>query len=323
MPTADSLAALESAAVFDLRGRSLLAIRGNDRAVFLHNFCTNDIRRLTPGTGCEAFVCNAKGRVLGHVTVFAEADQLLLESVPDAAATLLPHLDRYIIREDVTLHDLSRESGALYLTGPDAPQKLAAWLGTPAETISGMSLWQSWYAAATAGNGPTIRRVDWLGAPGFLVCGAVETLESWRQELVDHGVVAGTDTSWDALRIAAGWPAYGRDISDEHLPQEVARNARCLSFTKGCYLGQEPIARLDALGHTNRELRRLTGDGPCPDLPADLHPPGSDELVGKLTSVATAPSGTGWVGLGYLKTKWTHSEALVQVRGDSNIARVV
>lgn len=323
MPTVDVLSALESAVVFDLSGRTHLALRGNDRVAFLHNFCTNNIRRLVPGTGCEAFLCNAKGRVLGHVTVFAEHDQLLLDSVPGAAATLASHLDRYIIREDVTLHDLSLETGKLYLTGPQAPQLLGTWLHASAEEFDRLSLCQSWNSATPAGQQPSIRRVDWLGSPGFLISGPIAAMEQCRQELFKHGVVEGTDAVWEALRIAAGWPVYGYDINDEHLPQEVARNERCLSFTKGCYLGQEPIARLDALGHTNRELRRLKGMGPCPALPAELVAAGSGENVGKLTSVATACAGTGWVGLGYLKTKWTHSGALVQIRDSSETAQVV
>lgn len=323
MPTVDVLSALESAVVFELRGRAHLALRGNDRVTFLHNFCTNDIRRLVPGTGCEAFLCNAKGRVLGHVTVFAEHDQLLLDSVPGVAAKLVAHLDRYIIREDVTLHDLSLETGTLYLTGPQAPQRLGTWLHAPPEEFDRLSLCQSWNSATPAGQQPGIRRVDWLGSPGFLISGPIAVVEEWRQELLKHGVVEGTDAGWEALRIAAGWPVYGCDITDEHLPQEVARNERCLSFTKGCYLGQEPIARLDALGHTNRELRRLRGEGPCPTLPADLVAAESGESVGKLTSVATSPAGTGWVGLGYLKTKWTHSGDFVQIRDSSETAQVV
>ena len=117
-------AARDSAAVFLLEGRTHIEITGADRATFLHNFCTNDIKSLKPGQGCEAFVCNAKGHVLGHVTAFIGDEAIWLETVPGASQKLLTHLARYIIREDVELHDHTSQLRELFVVGPRATDAL-------------------------------------------------------------------------------------------------------------------------------------------------------------------------------------------------------
>src|SRR5439155_9007426 len=103
------------AGVVRLNQRTLIELTGRDRAAFLHNFCTNDIRGLKPGGGCEAFITSVQGRILGHVLVFCGAETLVLETVPGQSDRLLTHLDRYLIREDVTLADRTGEWGELLL----------------------------------------------------------------------------------------------------------------------------------------------------------------------------------------------------------------
>ena len=97
------------AGLVDFGDRTLLELTGADRARFLHNLCTNEIRKLPAGAGCEAFLTNVQGKLLGHVLVFASDDGLLLETVPGQAERILSHLDRYLIREQVVLHDRSSE----------------------------------------------------------------------------------------------------------------------------------------------------------------------------------------------------------------------
>lgn len=326
MPTTGCLAARDSAALFDLRDRSQLLISGADRSVLLNNFCTNDVKKLTPGHGCEAFLCNVKGRVLGHVTVFCDDGCLVVESVPGAAATLAAHLDRYIIREDVVLSDASRELGSLCVAGPDSIELLGQWLkgadshtGGIREQLQAMPMLGSLPFTNRQGDLVTVRQVDWPGTRAWLLCGSQSLLNNWWAELAGLGGVPGSSLDWDSLRIAAGWPHMGVDVSEENLPQEVARNERCISFTKGCYLGQEPIARLDALGHTNRELRRLMIDTDTQILAGSrLLAQDTQEPVGQLTSVAPAPFEAGLVALGYLKTRWSAPGSRVLVEQDSS-----
>ncbi len=108
----------------DVSDRTQIELTGDDRATFLHNFTTNDIRGLKPGAGCEAFALDTRGHVLGHVFVFCTPDSLVLDTVPGQAETLCRHLDRYLIRERVEIHDRSLVWGELALAGADAGQLL-------------------------------------------------------------------------------------------------------------------------------------------------------------------------------------------------------
>ncbi len=296
-PADEYRAACEDAVVFDLSDRTQIEMTGADRQKFLHNFCTNNIKALETGQGCEAFVTSVKGRILGHVFVFAAPESLWVETVPAAAETLLPHLDRYLITEDVQLYDRTAEFGELLVVGPQSIAQLAqAGIAVPELTVCGHAMFQ------TADIAIVVHRVDWLGQPGLLLSAARDNLGDVWKLLTGAGIrPAGSDV-FESLRIAAGFPLYGIDINGDNLAQEAARTPQAVSFTKGCYLGQEPIARIDALGHVNQELRGLR-------MTADVMPvPGStviaadgEKEVGTISSVACGFGDARPVGLAMLR----------------------
>ncbi len=288
---------LTAVTVFDLSGRTQIELTGVDRAKFLHGFCTNDIQRLEPGQGCEAILTNIKGKAVGHVFVFATATSLWLDTVAGQAESIITHLDRYLIREDVTFHDRSNDLGELFLAGPHATQLLMLDDGLPPG---------SHVERETFGQPFVIRRADLFSPPGFLISLPLAARDAMLRSLIAVGVVSGSSDLFESLRIAAGFPLFGRDITDESLAQEVARTPQCISFIKGCYLGQEPIARLDALGHTNRELRRVRfASGSTLTVGTKLLAAESDYEAGVLTSVAPLRNEAGeTLALGYLKTKF-------------------
>lgn len=296
----------DSVIVYDLSDRTQIEITGADRAKFLHGFCTNDIKSLQPGQGCEAFLTNIKGRVLGHLFVFATPTSLWLDTVPGQETAIIAHLDRYVIREDVNLTGKSKERGELFVTGSHAAQLLML--------DEGLAMYGN-VTREAFGNPFDVRRVDMLNQPGFLISGGCECLQTMRQSLMAIGCINGTAEEFEARRIEAGFPVYGRDISEENLAQEVARTRQCISFTKGCYLGQEPIARLDAMGHTNRELRRITFASGChPAEGAILLATDKDDEAGVVTSVAPIPDARGMItALGYLKTRFNSEGAQVRI----------
>ena len=291
--------------VFDLSGRTQIELTGTDRAKFLHGFCTNDIKRLEPGQGCEGFLPNIKGKVVGHVFVFATETSLWLDTVSGQADTIISHLDRYLIREDVQFVDHSADRGELLVTGPHAAQLLMLDEGLPP---------YGHVARESFGQPFAIRRVDLFNSPGSLISLPRAGVETMKSSLLAVGCVAGSGELFESLRIATGFPKYGIDITDENLAQEVARTPQCISFTKGCYLGQEPIARLDAMGHTNRELRRVRFASTSQPTPgAKLLAAETDDEAGVLTSVAPLPTATGeTLALGYLKTKFGKPDTRVR-----------
>ena len=250
--TAEYTAASSNVALFDLTDRIHIAMTGDDRHKFLHNFCTNDINGLRPGLGCEAFVCNDKGRVLAHINVFTEEETLWVESGAGSESTICNHLDHYLITEDVEIADRSSEFGQLFVSGLQAAVKLET-AGLPVDSLVPFGHRQ----LALDGVDLRIRRFDLLGTTGFTFVAKQDELDKLWSRLRELGIAPAGQLAFESLRIEAGYPNYGEDISDANLAQEVARTKTAICFTKGCYLGQEPIARIDALGHVNRELRRI------------------------------------------------------------------
>lgn len=295
-----------SITVYDLSDRTQIEITGADHAKFLHGFCTNDIKSLQPGQGCEALLTNIKGRVLGHFFVFASPQSLWLDTVPGQEEAIIAHLDRYLIREDVQLIGRTAERGNLLVTGPHAAQLLMLDEGLP--------MYGS--AAREAFGSPfEIRRVDILNEPGFLLSIPRSSLETTRSSLQMVGCRMGSAEEFETRRIEAGFPCYGRDITEDNIAQEVARTKQCISFTKGCYLGQEPIARLDAMGHTNKELRRIVfSSGSQPTTGTPLLAAASDDEAGVVTSVAPLPNTNGEVAaIGFLKTRFSTAGTTVRL----------
>lgn len=290
---------LREGLLFDIGDRALLELTGKDRATFLHNFCTNDIKGLRPGHGCEAFLTNIKGRILEHLFVFADADSLWVDGTPGYEEAVRGHLDRYLITEDVEIHPRSAERGMVWVVGNGVAERLGAIAGNeplPEEHLS--------HRGISLANGERIhcRRFDLGDLSGWQLSGPRSAVDEAASRCEEAGIRRGSVEIQDALRIESGLPRYGVDITDEHLAQECRRTAAAISFTKGCYLGQEPIARIDALGHVNRELCVLEGSPGDEEIPvgaALIDPAGA--TVGELTSTAWHPRTRSTWGLGVLK----------------------
>lgn len=293
-PRAEYLAGRETAALFDVSDRAQIEATGDDRTTFLHGFCTNDVKRLEPGEGCEAFVTNIKGRVLAHVWLFVEERSIWIETVAAAEEGLIAHLDRYLITEDVQLQARTAQFGELFVSGPRAVPALAA---------AGLAAPEPRYRHAQV-EGVRLRRVDWFGLPGVLLSAPRADLPAlWRRLARIEGLHPAGAQAFHALRIEAVFPLYGADVTEGNLAQEVDRTAEAISFTKGCYLGQEPIARVDALGHVNRVLRglRVAGDA-APQVGAAILDPEEGGEIGRITSATVLPTGEAALALGYLRS---------------------
>ena len=288
------LALTESAGLADVSDRAFLELAGADRAKFLNNLCSNDVLRLTPGAGCEALLLNAKGRIVGHVFVYCSPEALVLDAAPGQAEKLTAHLDRYIIREKVELRDRTSEFAQLLLAGPQAVallQRLGA--PVPRETLSHAP-------AEIAGQPVFLRRSGLTGPESFTIVCSASDKGAALKTLQEAGAEQCSNEAVEAARIEAGRPLYGQDISEDNLPQELDRNDRAINFTKGCYLGQETVARIDALGHVNRTLvglRFSTSEPPPPGTELKA----GDAVVGRVTSSAYSPRVNSAIALGYVR----------------------
>lgn len=307
-------AARTVAAVFDLNGWTQVELAGSDRAKFLHNFCTNDIRALAPGAGCEAFITNVQGKVLAHVFVYAGESTLDLVGAPGPAERIVKHLSRYQINEDVTFSDRTGTRGLLLVAGPQSPAILER------AGIGGLSLAPGQHTWVSTGDTNVhVARNELLRMPGFLLFSPAAQTGALCDKLADAGATRAGPAVFDALRIEAAFPLYGVDITDANFAQEAGRTAQAISFSKGCYLGQEPIARIDALGHVNQVLRGIRlQEGPVPPAGTEIIKSEADpRKIGQITSSALS-FGTGLpVVLGYLKRNFDTPglEVVVTVEG--------
>lgn len=303
----DFTSAHESCVVFEVPDRVLVEFRGADRARFLHNFCTNDINRLEVDHGCEVIFTNIKARAVGHGFIFAGTESHWLETVSPGLDALLQHLDKYLITDDVEIMNRAGELRELFVTGPTAAQHVAAVL--EADELQPMT------QACVAGVG--LRRVDMFGQPGVLVAVPADQPETTTRLL--GGRPPGAAEAYEALRLQAGFPQYGTDVSDEHLAPEVGRIERTISYTKGCYLGQEPIARIDALGHVNKSLRGLVISGAPPESGAAVATETGEE-AGTISSSAADPVSEGSFSLAWLKREFMNPGTRLLV---NNVSAVV
>ena len=296
-------------------GATLIELSGEDRVSFLHNLCTADIKGLKVGEGCELFFTDVKGRTIGFGYVFASDHSLLLSTAADQAKILLPHLNRYQIREDVQCLDHSRKWQQWALCGPKAESLCEEILGLKIDSGN------LCFAQTTWENiGLRCCRTDVFGLPGFLLQIESETADSLAEALA--GEASECDVAiFDFLRIRAGSPVFSQDVSPKNFPQEIDRDARAISFNKGCYLGQETIARIDAMGQVHRLLRQLAVSDADPLPVAGDSLTAAGKSAGHFTSVGRNPEDGQIVALGLLRR--AYAEPGFEIAFNSGTVKVV
>ena len=257
---------------------SSVTLTGVDRQEFINSFSTNEVKKLAPGEHCEAFLTNVKGKVLGHVLMHCRDNELVLITVPGQATKIIDHLDRYIIREDVQLADSTAMRRYVLVAGGE-------WAGNGLNHDT----WIRWHVLRTP------------------VCGLFEAtperLPAMLVELQSTGARVCSYAAFDALRIESGTPLFGIDFDEENLPQEVGRDELAISFTKGCYLGQETVARIDALGHVNQQITGVKFAGAsCPAAKSELTRDG--QVAGHVTSVTYSPRLQSPLALATVRRQW-------------------
>jgi folate-binding protein YgfZ len=307
--TTDYHTITEACGLLDRSERGKLALTGSDARSFLQGQVTNDVEALPAGGGCYAAFLTPKGKMLGDLRILATDDELLLDTERVALQGLFNMIRRFSIGYDVQLHKRTLERGLLSLIGPGA----AAVAG--ADTLPGAE--HSHAVVSVPGTGVTARaiRTD-LGVD--LLCDAADT-DVLRSALEFAGAPPVTEAAVECLRVEHGRPRYGIDLDDSVIPQEAGLNDRAVSFTKGCYVGQETVARLYYRGKPNRQLRGLRLSAPAS--------PG-DELsfegrtVGVLASVAGSPR-LGPIALALVRREAPPGSRIVVADGGEITAEVV
>jgi folate-binding protein YgfZ len=281
MAEPDGLAAVyalarKRGALFDLSGRAKWRLSGADRIRYLNGQVTNDIRRVKADAAMAACVTTAKGRLCGVVFVSAGPEFLRIDAEEELRESLGARLERYIIADDATLEDTTGQECLLHALPP-------AGAGERPES-----------------HGAEVRTATRFGRAGWDIMAARGDRERLLGEFsADYEKIPGE--LLESIRIEAGVPKWGAELTEETLPPEAGLDASAIDYVKGCYIGQEVISRIKSVGHVNRSLAGFTSVSPLA-AGMTLHPVDEPEAnAGEITSAAWSFGLDTWVGLGYHK----------------------
>jgi folate-binding protein YgfZ len=308
-----------------------MRISGPKAADLVTGMVTNDVSGLRPGEGQYAAALTAKGKIVADLRIFALEEGLLVDANTAAAAGWKDMVRKYINPRIAPYHDLSGELSDIGVFGRTSRAVVAKIIEIDEKDLATLPH----YAHISRSDGSstiTVARVPEMDAEGFEIFVPVARTEEMKTSLRALGVAEGTIETWEIARIESGRPSYGVDIDESTLPQEANfDDLGAISYTKGCYIGQETVARVHFRGHVNRFLRKLRFvSRPAPPRGAELVDEGG-KVIGDIRSVALSPR-YGGVGLGMvrreiipgttLQAKWDGGECSVQVEQNEKGAAV-
>ena len=288
-------AAHSAAALVDRSSQGTIALTGADRATFLHALLTNDIAGLTTGRGVYAAYLTPQGRMISDMRVVETGTRILLSVPRDIASSLAERLDKLVFSEDVEAKDITNQLTEIGVHGPSAARMIQGATG-----ISVIDLVDQY--DNTTVESVTIVRDDALGLPGYEVYAPPDGAHEIQAKLIEVGAVEASHETAETLRIEAARPLFGIDMSTDTIPLEAGVEDRAISFTKGCYVGQEVIIRVMHRGH-GRVARRLVSmilsGGAVPVRGSRIQ--FGDRIVGEVTSAALSPRLGAPLALGYVQ----------------------
>ncbi len=284
------------AVVAVLAGRGSLALTGPDCAELLHGLVTNDVKALAPGSGCHAALLTPKGKMRAEMAVLRlSAEEFLLDCEPSLASPLPGILAGYVPFSRSTMEDRTAATGIVHLEGPAAAGVLAAsGIAAPAAAPF------SHLPAEAADVAVRVVRVSRAGEEGFDLHSRPEESPGLLELLAGHGAQPVAPETLEAGRIEAGLPRWGAELDETVLPNEAWLERTAISYTKGCYLGQETVARLKTYGHVNRHLVALLLPAGC-GVAAGAAVHAGEEKVGQVTSAVDSALRGGRVALAFVR----------------------
>ncbi|HUB80168.1 MAG TPA: hypothetical protein VMB03_15290 [Bryobacteraceae bacterium] len=265
----------ERAAWLDLDSRGRIVARGRDRARLLHNLTSNEVKKMNLGDACYAFLLNPQGRIQADLHLLCLADHFLIDTDPGLREKVRQSIRKYIIADQVELEDVTEQTASIGVEGPNAEE-----------------------LKPTAGD-YTVAPFTVTGQPGYRIYCSKENKLALIAQLESLGARPATEADARATRIENGKPHYGEDIRDSNLPQET-QQMQAISFTKGCYLGQEIVERIRAQGHVNKKLERLELEGSEPPAAGTKLQIGGRDA--EITSAVYSPSLRKIVALAYVRS---------------------
>ncbi len=307
-PAGEYRSVVKSTGLFDLANHAMLQFSGDDRLSYLQGMLSNDLKPLNMFDGQQATILTQQGKVVADVRVLCSLNSFYLDFWAPLKEKILTHLQRYLVADDVEIHDPNEQWKMLSLQGPSAV-KLLGEVFTGGELPSRANQ----HGMVQFDGAPIcVVNADRSGVGGFDLIVQNERLETLAQRLTELGAAWVGARAQNILRIEAGIPRYGVDFSEDNLLLEVGLD-HSYSYTKGCYLGQEVVERIRSRGHVNRKLCGLLLEG---NIPADASDPiiaGGNE-VGKITSSVASFALSRPIALGYLNRRFWEPGSKLTVR---------
>lgn len=271
------------------------SIAGPDRKTFLHGMLSNEVKNLSPGEGNHTLFLTPKGKILADLWLFDRGDDLLLMGPNQGREATLAGLGKYLIMEEAEIHDITDSYEFFHFFGPLSDERFEDFFESVEIPKDGFG----WSMTEFAGAPAEAVRMGLLGTPGYGLLVPPGKADSLRNAPDEHGFEPAGTAAFETLRVEAGAPALGRELDETVIPQEAGLY-EALSFEKGCYVGQEVVARLHFRGHVNRQLTGFALD--AGEVPAgELTLTAEGKTVGKMTSSVYSPTLDRVIGLGYLK----------------------
>ncbi len=283
-PKTEYSAARGTAALFDASYLAKLRVAGRDRVRFLNNLLSNDIKNLKTGSGCYATLLTHQGRMESDLYVYARAEELLLECSPAGRERLLQSLNKYIVSDVVTVEDVSAALSIVSLQGPGSAEVLQQIVDAPVGELAPL---ENRAVGRPPGALMVVRR-DRTGLGGYdLWLTSGNAPEAWKTLSKDGQARPAGHQALNWLRTEAGIPWFGVDMDERTLPMEMGLTS-AISLTKGCYRGQEIVARVTYRGHLDKKLGAVSIDHP--EEPAKGSKVlGANEVIGEVTSAVVSP----------------------------------
>jgi folate-binding protein YgfZ len=307
-PIREHTCLLAAAGILDLGFRGRLCLTGADRGRFLHGQVTNQVKDLPARAGCYAALVSAKGKLQGDLNIFNLEDEFLLDFEPGLTEAVTQRLQDYIIADDVQVLDVASHYGLLSIQGPRAHTLVQSLLPGPGLTLPAQPHQVTLFHHPDHAGDFYCMNLPRTTAPGYDLYVPTPALETLARHLAAAaGPLEGGLCGWDALetrRIESGLPRFGMDgdMDASNLAPETGIDDRAISYAKGCYIGQEIIARIRTYGQVTKKLR---GFKLAPAL-ATLPGKGSklfvnDQEAGYLTTATRSPALNAPIALGYVR----------------------
>ena len=293
-----------------------ILVSGADRASYLQGLLTNDVVALKAGEGCYAAYLTPQGRMIADVNVYELGDVILVTVDREVKDAVLAKLDQFIFTEDVQLGDVTESFGQVAVVGPGAAAVVSSVLGgVTADALAGLREYGNvrvpWRTSTAI-----VARVFDVGEPGFDVFVDRDLADAFSEGIAGAGATPLDEATADAIRIEAGIPVFHIDMDEDTIPLEAGIENRAISFTKGCYVGQEVIIRVLHRGH-GRVARRLVGltiDGEEAPAPG-AHVFSAERDVGHVTSSAISPALNHPIALAYVQRDFVEPGTALTVNG--------